>query len=161
MDTPCIEKFVSPILQGTRDDLQAIKDDLQDMKDGLQDIKDSCRNLQGTVAKIEERYLMEDIKAKYNQEEYAWYHFEATCDDWYMDSCHFWDDNYFHLLFDDSTPPYVEHIVESSQKPSMHTLLQSSDSPVLVDDFLVSSTYLDPHDQYQSWEHHFQLAIEF
>jgi hypothetical protein len=47
---------------------------------------------------------------EYNQETYAWYYWEAECDDWYMDSCHFWDDNHFHLLFDDSTPPYVEHI---------------------------------------------------
>jgi hypothetical protein len=83
------------------------------------------------------------------------------CDDWYMDSCHFWDDNHFHLLFDDSTPPHVEHILESRQEPSMHILLQFSYSPVLVDDFLVGSTYLDPHDQCRSLEHHFQLAIEF
>jgi hypothetical protein len=29
------------------------------------------------------------ITEEYNQERYAWYDFEADCDDWYMDSCHF------------------------------------------------------------------------
>jgi hypothetical protein len=98
---------------------------------------------------------------EYNQETYAWSYWEAECDAWYMDSCHFWDENHFHILFDDSTPPSVEHILESRQEPSMHTLLQFSYSPVLMDDFLAGSTYLDPHDQCRSWEHHFQLAIEF
>jgi hypothetical protein len=72
---------------------------------------------------------------KYNQEASAWYDFEANCDDWYMDSCHFWDDNHFHLLFDDSTPPHVEHILESKQEPCMHFILQVFYSPVVVDDF--------------------------
>lgn len=35
---------------------------------------------------------------------------DDDCADWYMDICHFWDDNYFHLPFDDSTPPYEENI---------------------------------------------------
>jgi hypothetical protein len=56
---------------------------------------------------------MLNIRDRYNQEAFAWYDFEADCDDWYMDSCHFWDDNHFHLLFDDSTPPHVEHNLES------------------------------------------------
>ena len=38
---------------------------------------------------------MADIRDEYNQEIYAWYDFEADCDDWYMDSCYFWDDNHF------------------------------------------------------------------
>jgi hypothetical protein len=104
---------------------------------------------------------MEDIMDEYNQEVYAWYDFEADCDDWYMDSCHFWDDNHFHLLFDDSTPPHVENILESKQEPSLHILLQFYYSPVVVDEFLVSSTYFDPHDQCRSLEHHFQLVLEF
>jgi hypothetical protein len=74
-----------------------------------------------------------------------------------MDSFHLWTDNHF----DESTPPYVEHIMERSQGPSVNTIFQFSYSPVLVDDFLVGSTYLDPHDQYRSSDHHFQLAIEF
>jgi hypothetical protein len=56
---------------------------------------------------------MEDIMDEYNQEMYAWYDFEADCDDWYR--CHFWDDNHFHLLFDDSTPPHVEAILKSTK----------------------------------------------
>jgi hypothetical protein len=80
---------------------------------------------------------MQDIMDEYNQEAYAWYDFEADCDDWYMDSCHLWDDNHFHILFDDSTPPHVEPILESKQEPSLHILLQFYYSPVVVDEFLV------------------------
>jgi hypothetical protein len=43
----------------------------------------------------------------------------------------------------------------------MPTLLQFSYSLVLVDVFLADSTYVDPHDQCRSLEHHFQQAIEF
>ena len=78
-----------------------------------------------------------------------------------MDSFHLWDDNHFHLIFDDSTPLHVEHILESKQEPSMHIILQFYYSPVVVDDFLVSSTYFDPLDQCLSLEHHFQLAMVF
>ena len=64
-----------------------------------------------------------------------------------MDSCHFWDDNYFHLLFDVSTPPYVAKIMEGSQDLVMTTTFQRVYSPILmcyVDDHLDrnGSTYL-------------------
>jgi hypothetical protein len=72
------------------------------------------------------------INEEYNQERYAWYDLEDDCDDWYMDSCHFWDDNYFHLLFDDSTPPYVENIMEGSQELVMTTNFQLAYSLVVV-----------------------------
>jgi hypothetical protein len=68
---------------------------------------------------------------EYNQERYAWYDFEADCDDWYMDSCHFGMITTFHILFDDSTPPFVENFLES--KPiihSLHIILQFYYSPV-------------------------------
>jgi hypothetical protein len=108
-----------------------------------------------------EMHSMQDIMDEYNQEEYVWYDFEADCDDWYMDSCHLWDDNHFHLLFDDSTPPHVECIFESTQEPSLHIILQFYYSLVVVDEVLVGSTYFDPHDQYRSSKHHFQLVPEF
>jgi hypothetical protein len=81
-----------------------------------------------------------------------------------MDNCHFWEDNYFHLLFHDSTPPYVENIMESSHKSSLNTIFQYF--PVLVcyaHEFLDMEgyTYLDPHDQCRYLEHHFWLSIEF
>ena len=99
-----------------------------------------------------------EIVGEYTQEIYARYDYEEYCEDWYMDNCNLWDDNYFHLLLDDSTPPYVEHIMESSPEPSMNTMFQYS--PVLLfysDNFLdmEGSTYLDPHDQCSSLEHHF------
>jgi hypothetical protein len=53
-------------------------------------------------------FCQSDFKNEYNQEAYAWYDFEADCDAWYMDSSHFWDDDHFHILFDGSTPPFVE-----------------------------------------------------
>jgi hypothetical protein len=49
-----------------------------------------------------------------------------------MDSCHLWDDNYFHLLFDDSTPPYVENIMEGNQELVMTTSVQLAYSTVVV-----------------------------
>ena len=73
-------------------------------------LNDSFRSLQDSLNNMQEIFLMEGLKDEYNKEIYAWYDFEADCDDWYMDSCHFWDDNHFHLLFDDSTPPSVENI---------------------------------------------------
>jgi len=63
------------------------------------------------------------ITKEYTQETYALSDYEDDCDVCYMDSFHFWDTNHFHLLFEDSTPPSVEHILESRQEPSMHTLL--------------------------------------
>jgi len=52
---------------------------------------------------------MKVISDEYTEEIYVWYDYEDACDDWYMDSCHFWDDNNFHILYDASTPPYVEN----------------------------------------------------
>jgi hypothetical protein len=78
---------------------------LHGLVDGL---NDSFRSIQDSLDSMQEIFLMADIMDEYNQEIYSWYDFEADCDDWYMDSCHLWDDNHFHILFDDSNPPYVE-----------------------------------------------------
>jgi hypothetical protein len=43
-----------------------------------------------------------------------------------MDICRFWDDNYFHILYDDSTPPFVEHIMAKNHEPSLLTIFQYS-----------------------------------
>jgi hypothetical protein len=79
---------------------------------------------------------MQKIRDEYNQEASTWYDFEAECDNWYMDSCHLWDDNHFHILFDDSTPPHVKFILESKHDPYLHILLHFYYSLVVVDDFL-------------------------
>jgi hypothetical protein len=50
---------------------------------------------------------------KYNLEAYATYNFEASFNDWYMESCQFLDDDHLQTLFDDSTPPHVEPILDS------------------------------------------------
>jgi hypothetical protein len=94
---------------------------LHDLADGL---NDSFHSIQDSLDSMQERFLMADIRDEYNQEIYAWYDFEADCDDWYMDSCHLWDDNHFHLLFDDSTPPSVEHINVTHQELVMITSVQ-------------------------------------
>jgi hypothetical protein len=111
---------------------------------------------------------MADLGDEYNQEIYAWYDFEVDCDDWYMDSCHFLDDNHFHILFDDSTPPFVENINIPHQELVMITSVQPTystmvlllpNSTLTISHYVDGYSYLDPHDMCQYWEHHFQLVI--
>jgi hypothetical protein len=82
-------------------------DTLDDFADGP---NASFHSIQDSLDNMQERFLMEDIRDEYNQKIYVLYHFEANFDDWYMDIFHFWDDNHFHILFDDSNPPSVESI---------------------------------------------------
>jgi hypothetical protein len=109
---------------------------------------------------------MADIRDEYTQEIYSRYDFEVDYDDWYMDSCHFWDENHFHLLFDDSTPPSVENInvphqeLVTNVQPAYSTMvLFLPNSSLIISHYVYAYTYLDPHDRCQYWEHHFQLVI--
>jgi len=55
-----------------------------------------------SLENMQEKYTFVNIMDEYHQEVYAWYALEDDCDDWYMDSCHLWDDNHFYILFDDN-----------------------------------------------------------
>ena len=113
---------------------------------------------------------MENIRDEYNQKIYAWYDFEIDCDNCHMDSCHFWDDNHFHILFDDSTPPSIENINVTHKELVMITSFQPAcstmlffllDSTLILSHYVDKYSYLDPHDRCQSFEHHFELVIGF
>jgi hypothetical protein len=132
-----------------------LNDKLHAFVDGLtNNLNDSFRSIQNSLDNMQERFIMVDIRDEYNQEIYSWYDLEADCDDWYMDSCHFWDDNHFHILFDDSTPPFVEKINVSHQElvtnvqPAYFTVvLFLPDSSLILSHYVYEYSYLDPHDR--------------
>jgi hypothetical protein len=131
-------------------------DTLNDFVDGLADgLNDSFCSIQDSLDKMHEKFLMADIRDEYNQEIYAWYDLEANCNDWYMDSFHFWDDNLFHILFDDSTPPSIENInvphqelvIITNVQPAYFTMvLFFPDSTLILSHYVDAYSYLDPHD---------------
>ena len=79
----------------------------------LHDTKKTVQEMQENIIAHAIHYF---ISKEYNEEKYSWYDFEDVCDEWYMDHCNFWEDGYFHLLFDDSTPSLVENIIERNKE---------------------------------------------
>ena len=76
------------------------------------------------IQKIQESYdviqLMEfwsDIEEEYTRDIcYSLCDLEKEYREWYMDGCHLSKDNYFQLLFDDSTSSHEESIVKESHE---------------------------------------------
>ena len=88
----------------------------------FQDIVAICEDIYKEAYKFKESCILckiyPIIQREYISKIYAWYNLEAKCDVWYMDIFHLWEHNYFYLLFDDSTPHYVENIMEGSLEQS-------------------------------------------
>ena len=67
-----VDARLDVLAQGLTDSLTKI------ITDGL---NDSFRSIQDSLNNMQEIFLMEGLKNEYNQEIYAWYDFEADCDD--------------------------------------------------------------------------------
>jgi hypothetical protein len=107
--------------------METIKTTIQEFKVEMQHIQEKCIQ----EFKVEMQHIQEEcihnstisrhIMDECNKKRYDWYDFEADCDDWDMDSCHLLDDNYFHILFDDSSPPHVENMNAKNREPIIIT----------------------------------------
>lgn len=79
------------------------------------------------------------VSGHYRKERWAWEDFEAECEDLYLDNSNLWDESYFHLLLNESTPLCVENVVEGSQEKVMVTSFYLTSFPSVV---FLSNPYL-------------------
>ena len=112
-----LESFKAQLFHTFDDRLDAFVHGLTN--DLIDRLNDSFHSIKYSLNNMQDIFLMEGLRDEYNQEIYSWNDFEADCDDWYMDSCHFWDDNHFHILFHDSNPPSVESINMTNRESMM------------------------------------------
>ena len=77
-----------------------------------------------------------------------------------MKSCNFWDDNYFHILFNESSISYECQLVEERHQQVVPTNFQDASSTIvellidpsfyfyMKDPYAYGYTSLDPHDHH-------------
>ena len=80
---------------------------------------------QETCEAIQRSELGRHIEEEYTRDIFGWWDLEEACDEWYINNCDKWEDNYFQLFFDYHTPPSKVNIMEGSQKQVMTTNFQS------------------------------------
>jgi hypothetical protein len=75
-------RTLKEILQITEAFKAQLFDTLNDRLDGFVDgFNYSFRSIQDSLDNMQERFLIADLRDEYNQEMYAWYDFEADCND--------------------------------------------------------------------------------
>jgi hypothetical protein len=121
---------------------------------------------------IQRLALWKNIKEEYQRERWAWCDLEEACEEWYMDSCHLWEDNYLCFLFYAQAPSYDDQVIKGTHEKVVPTNFQYDPSTGVM--FLLDPPfygymkgifsmegliYLDPRDHGDHYEHRTQLIM--